>query len=124
MPKQIDRSTLRADHDVLAALKAMPDYKPANDAYTVEKVQAAADALLAAQDERVQARGAARAARDNAVDVEWDFHDFILAVKEQVRAQYGISSDQVQSVGLKKKCKRAKPSKKDSPTPAVEPVVK
>jgi len=43
---------------------------------------------------------------------ESEFHDFTLAVKEQVIAQYGKSSDQVQSLGLKKKTEYKAPARR------------
>ena len=43
---------------------------------------------------------------------ESEFHVFMLAVKEQVIAQYGKSSDQVQSLGLKKKTEYKAPARR------------
>ena len=51
-------------------------------------------------------------ARDAATAAEWDFHNFMLAVKEQIIAQYGKSSDQSQSLGLKKKTEYKTPGRK------------
>jgi len=61
--------------DALTALRSIGGYTPANS---------------------TSARNAATAA-------EWEFHNFILGVKEQVIAQYGKSSDELQALGLKKK---------------------
>jgi hypothetical protein len=36
-------------------------------------------------------------ARDAAAGAEWDFHNTMLAIKEQVIAKFGKSSDQVQA---------------------------
>ena len=47
-----------------------------------------------------------------AAAAEWDFHNVMLAVKEQVVAQYGKSSDQVQSLGLKKKSEYKAPARR------------
>jgi len=62
-----------------------------------------------------------KAATDAAIGTEWRFHDLMINVKQQVRAQYGMDSDQVQSVGLKKRSKKSAPSKSDAPAPAIEP---
>ena len=43
------------------------------------------------------------AARDNACAAEWAFHELLLVVKDQVRAQFGPSSNEWQSLGQKKK---------------------
>ncbi len=46
---------------------------------------------------------------DAAVAAEWRFHEAMQGAKEQVIAQYGKSSDQVQSLGLKKKSEYKRP---------------
>jgi hypothetical protein len=43
---------------------------------------------------------------------EWEFHNTMLAVKEQVIAQFGKNSDQVQALGLKKKSEYKAPTRK------------
>ncbi len=56
-----------------------------------------------------------KAARDDATSAECDFHNVIIAAKQQVVAQYGVDSDEVQSVGLTKKSERAKPTRTTRP---------
>ncbi|MCS7226483.1 MAG: hypothetical protein NZ821_05760, partial [Gloeomargarita sp. SKYB31] len=51
----------------------------------------------------VQALAAAKAARDEANRSEWRFHNLVLGAKEQVIAQYGRDSLQVQALGLRRK---------------------
>jgi hypothetical protein len=41
--------------------------------------------------------------RDMAAIAEWEFQNFLIGAKLQVQAQYGVSSNEVQSLGLKKK---------------------
>ena len=43
---------------------------------------------------------------------EWEFHNTMLAVKEQVIAQFGKNSDQVQALGLKKKTEYKAPARR------------
>ncbi len=43
------------------------------------------------------------AARDTANAAEWAFHNAMLGAKDQIIAQYGDDSNEVQSLGLKKK---------------------
>jgi hypothetical protein len=50
-----------------------------------------------------QAEAAFKAARDATVAAEWAAHNVMIGVKEQVKAQYGSASDEVQALGLKKK---------------------
>jgi hypothetical protein len=101
--KRMTPNMLNDDEEVYAAVKAMGDYAPANAAYTQVKLEAAHDALEAAHHASVQAEAAAAAARDALVQQQWDFHNKILGTKDQVMAQYGPNSDEVQAVKLKKK---------------------
>ncbi|CAN5727192.1 hypothetical protein BH20ACI4_BH20ACI4_01000 [soil metagenome] len=57
-----------------------------------------------------------QASRDVKVADEWEFHDFVRNMRTQVKAQFGEDSDEVQSVGLKKKSEYKNPKKK-TPTP-------
>jgi hypothetical protein len=83
-------------------LQAVAGYAPANPAYTMAAVTAAHAALVAAQQAEVQTAAAAAAARDEAVAKEWEFHNLVLGAKDQVVAQFGRDSNEVQSIGLKK----------------------
>ena len=120
--RRLSPSVLQADKDALAALKNIPTYTPANAGYTVAKVQTAQDNMGAQQEDETQKQAAADAARDNATAAEWAFHKAILGVKEQVRAQFGADSNEVQALGLVKKSEKAKPAAaKAAPTPPAKP---
>lgn len=93
----------------------MEDYAPSNKDYTVAKLQALSDTMGEEQDKETQADAAAKAARDDATSAEWDFHNAIIAAKQQVTAQYGADSNKVQAVGLTKKTERAKPTRTTPP---------
>jgi hypothetical protein len=66
----------------------------------------------AAQEASIHADRAQATARDNLAAAEWDYHNAILGTKEQAIAQFGSDSNEVQSLGLKKKSERAKPVRK------------
>ena len=70
------------------------------------------NALVAKQQAAVQAEAAAAAARDEAVAESWNFHNTILGVKDQVRAQFGPDSAELQSLGLKRKSEYKAPTRK------------
>ena len=104
---------LQADLDTYTALKAFPDYKPANNDYTVAKGENKKGDKDTKQELEVQKKADWQAARDDAVAAEWAFHDWILGARDQVKAQYGPNSNQYQSIGLKKKSEyKSKTSKK------------
>ena len=114
--RRLRPSDLQADQDAFAALEGIGDYAPSNKNYTVAKIQVLKDTMAEADDKETQADAAAKAARDDATSAEWDFHNAIIAAKQQVVAQYGADSNEVQSVGLTKKSERAKPTR--TPPPA------
>jgi hypothetical protein len=115
--KRLQPSVLQADQDAFDALKAITDYVSSNPEYTMEKATDSHDALDAAQALAIQTQAAADAARDALVARQWEFHDKMLGAKDQVQARYGPNSDQLQSLGRKKKVEyKKKPSKKGSGT--------
>ena len=109
--RRVDPPTRAADQQALTALQNMAGYQPANPAYTVSALSAKLAAAEAAQTAEVNARNALAAARDALAAAEWEFHYAILGAKEQVIAQYGRDSDQVQALGLKKKSERKRPAR-------------
>jgi hypothetical protein len=110
--KRIAPAQMQADIDALTALNGFAVYTPANAAYAKTAVTAKHTALKAAQDAELAAQVALASARDTAAAAEWDFHNAMLGVKEQVIAQFGKNSDQVQALGLKKKTEYKTPTRK------------
>ena len=100
--KRVNPSVMESDKAAFAALQAITIYAPANPTYAPAAINTAHAALIAAQQAEVQTAAAAAAARDTAVAKEWEFHNLMLGAKDQVIAQYGRDSNEVQSVGLKK----------------------
>jgi hypothetical protein len=103
---------MQVDLDSYTAWLGITTYAPANTAYAKIAVTAKYTALKAAQDAELAAQVALATARDAATAAEWEFHNTLLAVKEQVIAQFGKSSDQVQAMGLKKKSEYKAPARK------------
>jgi hypothetical protein len=109
--RRLNPAVLTEDQEVYAAVKGMTDYAPANPAYAQAVLDTAHDNLEAAHHASVQADGAAAAARDNLVVMQWQFHNLTLGAKDQVTAQYGPNSDQVQAVKRKKKSEYKSPKR-------------
>jgi hypothetical protein len=116
----LSADTLKADADALAALAKISDYKPSNQAYTLDKLQAASGALKDADDAFAQVEADWQTGRDAHVAAQWAFHNMMLGGKKQVVAQYGDDSDEAQAVGLTKKSEYAKPARKKTPDPATK----
>ena len=112
---RIRPTLLQVDIEALTALQAIVTYAPANAAYAKVAVDAKLTAMRAAQTAEVNAQNALLTARDAAAAAEWDFHNAILGVKEQVIAQYGKNSNEVQALGLKKKSEYKAPTRKAKP---------
>lgn len=108
-------SVLEADRASFAALQTVGGYAPANAAFALAKITEAEAAPRSKQAAEAQAEAALAAARDAAVAGEWEFHNLILGAKDQVVAQYGRDSDEVQSVGLKKASERRAPVRRAKP---------
>jgi Asp-tRNA(Asn)/Glu-tRNA(Gln) amidotransferase A subunit family amidase len=93
---------LAEDEDVLAALRAITNYAPANPAYTLAAIEQAYKEYRDSKAAEVQAEAAYQGARDTAAAKESAFHGLIQGVKDQVTAQFGRNSNEVQSIGRKK----------------------
>lgn len=102
-PTRLNRRILQEDLDAFAALKAIADYAPSNEDFSIANITASHAAMSASQTDEVQKLASFEAAKDTATDDERAFHNKILGAKTQVKAQYGENSNEYQSLGMKKK---------------------
>jgi hypothetical protein len=107
--RRIAPSVLEDDSNALTAIKAMTDYAPANSEYSVDNLNNKQSIMNEAHRAELLAKNAYMAARDASNYAQWNFHKSILGAKSQVIAQYGDDSNEVQSLGLKKKSERKRP---------------
>jgi hypothetical protein len=112
--RPLSDSTLSRDRVAVVSVAKITGYAPANTECTVANLQASQTAMTSAQNAEVEAHNAWAAAADDARKTEWDFHNLVLAAKDQVRAQFGNDSNEVQSIGLKKKSEYKNRSRKKS----------
>ena len=110
--RRLTPAVMDADESGFAALQAMALYEPANQMYSLQAINSARGLMQSARTEESQAQAALDAARDNAVAKEWAFHNLMLGVKDQVMAQFGRDSNEVQALGLKKASERKTPQRK------------
>ncbi|MCA1592900.1 MAG: hypothetical protein LC754_09675 [Acidobacteria bacterium] len=115
--RRLKSSDLAADREIYDAVKGIANYAPANPAYTLMALDAAHKDLQTALENETQAEAALATARDNAVAASWKFHNAILGVKDQVTAQFGPDSNEVQAVKLKKKSEYKTRTRKAKNTP-------
>jgi hypothetical protein len=102
----------KMDEDAYHALSAFKNYQPANPACAREHLAKLRDEMRIAHEQEIRVENALAAARDASRAAEWCFHNAMLDVKAQVIAQYGVNSDEVQALGLKKKSERRKPGRR------------
>src|SRR5947209_1687167 len=110
--RRLPSALLAADREAFDALQGIENYAPANTAYTTEKIKALHERMDEAQREATQAQADADAKRAAETAAEWDFHNAMLVAKVQVDAQFGSNSDQVASLGVKKKSEYKSPSRR------------
>lgn len=103
---------LEKDGNSLIALKEIPDYNPTNPDYSFEKVSALYEKMRERKTTETKAEQVLKTAHDEAVNAEWEFHNTMLKVKDQIIAQFGDDSNEIQSLGLKKKSQRKRPQRK------------
>lgn len=114
--RRVTSAYLTADVQAHDALQAMADYAPANPTYKLSELTSKRQNMEDKQRAETQAAAAAAAARDIATAAEWEFHNAMLGAKEQVIAQYGKDSTNLQSLGLKRKSEYKAPKRKAGPT--------
>ena len=102
---------LKADQEAYVGLQSIRDYAPVNPAYARDKLQAGYETLQAAREKQIRLQQELDAARDGTVAAEWEFHNLMLGTKGQVHAQYSDSSNEIQSMGLKKKSEYKPPTR-------------
>ena len=118
--KRLPPGKLEADENGFAALGQIQGYTPINDTYTLDAVRSAHEELRALCRAAAAAQAEAQAARDSAVAKEWEFHNLMLGVKEQVIAQFGKDSGEVEALGLKRKSDYKPPKRRSTAGPGAD----
>jgi hypothetical protein len=109
--RRLTPTVINQDVDSLNGSKTIAGYSTQRPNATPEAMQIAYQAMLAQQQVETEKLALYRAAADAARLAEWEFHNSVLAMKEVVKGQFGSDSNEAQSVGLKKKSDRKRPSR-------------
>ena len=112
--RPVARKILAGDREGLITLKRMPDYAPVTHKLSVESIVTIEAGLRTAEEEEVHALKAYEAARATRIAAEWEFHNAMLEAKSVVMGQYGVNSEEVQALGLKKKVEYRRPVRRHS----------
>ncbi len=112
--RRIASKTISADIVAYHGLNTIANYIPTRSEATPAALQAFYEAMLAKQKKEAEVAAMLKAVTDAARQAEVDFHGAILAMKESVRGQFGPNSDEVQSVGYKKKSEYRRPRRRSA----------
>jgi hypothetical protein len=104
---------MKADRAALLAIRELNDYAPINSSLSIESLNALEQALIQAEQEELRLQNALATARDTAATAAWALRNSIMSAKASVLAQYGPNSNAIQSLGLKKKSERRRPSRRN-----------
>ena len=110
--KRLPPLKVEADENGFAALRSIASYPPLHPAYPLEAVRATHVELEELRRIEAQAVASAAAAREKSVAKEWEFHNLMLGVKEQIIAQFGRDSAEVQALGLKRRSEYKPPKRR------------
>jgi hypothetical protein len=113
-------SILAEDEAAFVALQSITNYSPSNPAYTLAAITEIRNRMQEKRTREAQAAIALAAARDDATAAEWEYHNAVLGSRDQVVAQFGKDSNEVQAVGLKKVSEYRKPTRKKAGGDAVQ----
>jgi hypothetical protein len=103
---KVTQRVLQQDQQIAKAVLGLKDYNPANKEFTSQKLQEALKQVEEATAAEQRATEALAAAKERSANLETAFHELVLGVKRQVLAQYGDDSDEITSLGMKKKSER------------------
>lgn len=109
--RRLTPAVINQDVDSHNGFKTIDGYSTKRSNATPEAIQQAYQFMLAQQQIETERLALYRAASDAARLAEWEFHNAVLAMKEVVKGQFGSDSNEAQSVGLKKKSDRKRPTR-------------
>jgi len=103
---RVTQRVLQQDQQIAKAVLGLKDYNPANKEFTSQKLQEALKQVEEATAAEQKAAEVLAKAKEQSVKIENALHELVLGVKRQVLAQYGDDSDEITSLGMKKKSER------------------
>ena len=103
---RVTQRVLQLDQQIAKAVLGLKDYNPANKEFTSQKLQEALKQVEEATAAEHKAAEVLAKAKEQSAKLENAFHELVLGVKRQVLAQYGDDSDEITSLGMKKKSER------------------
>ncbi len=103
---RVTQRILKKDKQIAQAVLAFKDYHSAHPEFTSDRLREAMQTVENALKAEQDALGVVAKAREAAIAAEARFHELVLGAKRQVIAQYGDDSDEITTLGMKKKSER------------------
>jgi hypothetical protein len=107
------QDVLLADHIAILTINELPGYAPHNSDDGAAALMALDAAFTQIEQEVRQLHNAYEAGRTRLIAAAWVRHNAVLSAKQQVIAQYGDDSSEVQAIGLKRKSERKRPTRRN-----------
>jgi hypothetical protein len=115
--KPLSKQTMADDKAAIEACAEITTYTPKNADYSQTSLDAANTALTDSEKAHTQADADFSAARDNMVGAQWARHLAVIGMRQEIKTQFGDSSNELQSVGLKKKSEYKKGGRRKTVAP-------
>jgi hypothetical protein len=108
--RYLPSNVLAQDIQALSGVKAIPKYQPSRPEASVKELDTAYQEVLRLQQAVATAETNRKAAIATLKQAEWKFHNGILDMRDAVRGQFGGDSHELQTVGIKRKSNRKRPT--------------
>lgn len=113
--RRLPKTDLQKDLEAHDAIVELKDFMPGNPQHKPDALAALKQAMVADQAAKDALIRDLAAARDKVSDSEWAYHNTLKEARIPVRGQYGVDSNETQSVGFKKssEIRRGRPKPAD-----------
>jgi hypothetical protein len=112
------KKMLAADKAAVAACREITTYTPKNAAFNQAALDAADTAVLSKETAHTQKENDHTSARNDMVAAYWARHDVVEGMRQEIKTQFGDSSNELESVGLKPRNKYKKGGRRKAAQPA------
>jgi hypothetical protein len=102
MAIKITARMLADDRAALVGIKTLDDYRPANEAFSVETLQQLDERLTRVSEERMRIWKRYEAISAEEIGLKQEFHAGVTGARRSVKAQYPGNAHAIQAAGMKR----------------------
>jgi CRISPR/Cas system-associated endonuclease/helicase Cas3 len=110
--QKLDQKSINQDINAFNGLKSIPDYVPIRSDLSLPAMENTYQNMLQAQRRAVELEAQQKMAIADKLAAENEFHAKVIDMKNCVRGQFGLDSNEVQVIGFKKQSQRKKATRK------------